>query len=326
MPVQGNEGPAKQNHRQGHAHANDGKQGLNGAAVSVHLFHILLPHRLAHHHAGTAGKGESEHGAQVHHGIGDVHAAHHGGPQMADDAHFHQPHQRPLGIGKAHRAPKAQVILPGPFFVMQKIFGLDGQRFLPVETIHPHHNKLNHPGQHRSNGCTLYPHAAGTHEQDVQANVEHRGDDEKVQGCAAVAQRPQHAGSHVVQDQRTGAHEDDKNVNEALAAHNDNELLDYNPEENEEKEFSLYFCTNAINENDLNTLFKKDDFGRWIRKSEEELNLERQEYEYQQVAQFGFTGNEGLFSDEFDYKGNTYIPFRAFREASPLEKYNNENE
>lgn len=115
-------------------------------------------------------------------------------------------------------------------------------------------------------------------------------------------------------------------VNEALAAHNDNELLDYNPEENEEKEFSLYFCTNAINENDLNTLFKKDDFGRWIRKSEEELNLERQEYEYQQVAQFGFTGNEGLFSDEFDYKGNTYIPFRAFREASPLEKYNNENE
>ena len=115
-------------------------------------------------------------------------------------------------------------------------------------------------------------------------------------------------------------------VNEALAAHNDNELLDYNPEENEEKEFSLYFCTNARNENDLNTLFKKDDFGRWIRKSEEELNLERQEYEYQLVAQFGFTGNEGLFSDEFDYKGNTYIPFRAFREASPLEKYNNENE
>lgn len=133
-------------------------------------------------------------------------------------------------------------------------------------------------------------------------------------------------------------------VNEALAAHNDNELLDYNPEENEEKEFSLYFCTNAINENDLNTLFKKDDFGRWIRKSEEELNLERQEYENQLVEQLGFTGNEGLFSDEesiqtslkpknsqqnfisFDYKDNTYIPFRAFREAGPLEKYNNENE
>lgn len=133
-------------------------------------------------------------------------------------------------------------------------------------------------------------------------------------------------------------------VNEALAAHNDNELLDYNPEENEEKEFCLYFCTNARNENDLNTLFKKDDFGRWIRKSEEELNLERQEYENQLVEQFGFTGNEGLFSDEesiqtslkpknsqqnfisFEYKGNTYIPFRAFREAGPLEKYNNENE
>lgn len=28
----------------------------------------------------------------------------------------------------------------------------------------------------------------------------------------------------------------------------------------------------------------------------------------------------------FQYNGNTYIPFRAFREAGPLEKYNNENE
>lgn len=60
-------------------------------------------------------------------------------------------------------------------------------------------------------------------------------------------------------------------VNEALAAHNDNELLDYNPLENEEGKFTLYFCSNADENNGENTLFKKDDFGRWVRKSEEEL-------------------------------------------------------
>lgn len=60
-------------------------------------------------------------------------------------------------------------------------------------------------------------------------------------------------------------------VNEALAAHNDNELLDYNPLENEEGKFTLYFCSNADENNGENTLFKKNDFGRWVRKSEEEL-------------------------------------------------------
>lgn len=125
-------------------------------------------------------------------------------------------------------------------------------------------------------------------------------------------------------------------VNEALAAHNDNELLDYNPLENEEGKFTLYFCSNADGNNGENTLFKKDDFGRWVRKSEEELlqeNVQNEEIlieaensemmspdesiawnEKEEVQQsldteldelidklgpyMGYTGNEGLFSQQ----------------------------
>lgn len=125
-------------------------------------------------------------------------------------------------------------------------------------------------------------------------------------------------------------------VNEALAAHNDNELLDYNPLENEEGKFTLYFCSNADENNGENTLFKKDDFGRWVRKSEEELlqeNVQNEEVlieaensemmspdesiawnEKEEVQQslyteldelidklgpyMGYTGNEGLFSQQ----------------------------
>ena len=75
-------------------------------------------------------------------------------------------------------------------------------------------------------------------------------------------------------------------VNEALVEHNDNELLDYNPEENEEGKFTLYFCSNADETNGENTLFKKNDFGRWVRKSEEELLQEKQEYEKQKEVPF----------------------------------------
>ena len=64
-----------------------------------------------------------------------------------------------------------------------------------------------------------------------------------------------------------------KLVNEALAKHNDNELLEYNPKENNENEFNLYFCSNAT-ENDENTLFKQNKQGRWVRKTEEELEQE----------------------------------------------------
>lgn len=125
-------------------------------------------------------------------------------------------------------------------------------------------------------------------------------------------------------------------VNEALAAHNDNELLDYNPLENEEGKFTLYFCSNADENNGENSLFKKDDFGRWVRKSEEELlqeNVQNEEVlieaensemmspdesiawnEKEEVQQsldteldelidklgpyMGYTGNEGLFSQQ----------------------------
>ena len=61
-----------------------------------------------------------------------------------------------------------------------------------------------------------------------------------------------------------------KLVNEALAKHNDNELLEYNPEESNENEFNLNFCSNAT-ENDKNTLFKQNKQGRWVRKTKEEL-------------------------------------------------------
>ena len=64
-----------------------------------------------------------------------------------------------------------------------------------------------------------------------------------------------------------------KLVNEALAKHNDNELLEYNPEESNENEFNLNFCSNAT-ENDKNTLFKQNKQGRWVRKTEEELEQE----------------------------------------------------
>lgn len=64
-----------------------------------------------------------------------------------------------------------------------------------------------------------------------------------------------------------------KLVNEALAKHNDNELLEYNPKESNENEFNLYFCSNAT-ENDENTLFKQNKQGRWVRKTEEELEQE----------------------------------------------------
>lgn len=65
-------------------------------------------------------------------------------------------------------------------------------------------------------------------------------------------------------------------VNEALAEHNDNELLEYNPEESNENDFNLYFCSNATEKGE-NTLFKQNKNGRWVRKTDEELELELQE-------------------------------------------------
>ena len=65
-------------------------------------------------------------------------------------------------------------------------------------------------------------------------------------------------------------------VNEALAEHNDNELLEHDPEESNENDFNLYFCSNATEKGE-NTLFKQNKNGRWVRKTDEELELELQE-------------------------------------------------
>ena len=65
-------------------------------------------------------------------------------------------------------------------------------------------------------------------------------------------------------------------VNEALAEHSDNELLEYDPEESNKNDFNLYFCSNATEKGE-NTLFKQNKNGRWVRKTDEELELELQE-------------------------------------------------
>ena len=64
-----------------------------------------------------------------------------------------------------------------------------------------------------------------------------------------------------------------KEICEALATHNDELLLDFNETEAlvEPGELELNFC--SVGE-DYNELFKKDDSGRWIRKTDEELRQE----------------------------------------------------
>ena len=64
-----------------------------------------------------------------------------------------------------------------------------------------------------------------------------------------------------------------KEICEALATHNDELLLDFNETEAlvEFGELELNFC--SVGE-DYNELFKKDDSGRWIRKTDEELRQE----------------------------------------------------
>lgn len=64
-----------------------------------------------------------------------------------------------------------------------------------------------------------------------------------------------------------------KEICEALATHNDELLLDFNETEAlvEPGELELNFC--SVGE-DYNELFKKDDSGRWIRKTDDELRQE----------------------------------------------------
>ena len=64
-----------------------------------------------------------------------------------------------------------------------------------------------------------------------------------------------------------------KEICEALATHNDELLLDFNEREAlaEPGELEINFC--SVGE-DYNELFKKDDNGRWIRKTDAELRME----------------------------------------------------
>lgn len=64
-------------------------------------------------------------------------------------------------------------------------------------------------------------------------------------------------------------------INNALSVHNDNELLDYYGTENGPNEFNLYFCSYDPNDEGVNQLFKKEN-GRWVRKSDEELEKEKE--------------------------------------------------
>ena len=86
-------------------------------------------------------------------------------------------------------------------------------------------------------------------------------------------------------------------VNEALAEHNDNELLEYDPEESNKNDFNLYFCSNATEKGE-NTLFKQNKNGRWVRKTDEELELELQEEsEFENEPVYTINGIEYLVSE-----------------------------
>lgn len=71
----------------------------------------------------------------------------------------------------------------------------------------------------------------------------------------------------------TWVKENIEKIGEALEEHNDELLLDFNLKESlEEDSLDLNFC--SVGE-DANELFKKDDSGRWVRKTDKELAYER---------------------------------------------------
>ncbi|MCR5252581.1 MAG: Eco57I restriction-modification methylase domain-containing protein [Treponema sp.] len=98
-------------------------------------------------------------------------------------------------------------------------------------------------------------------------------------------------------------------INDALTAHNDNELLEYNPDENEGKEFNLYFCSNS-DEMAENTLFKQNEEGRWIRKSEEELKKEKLELEKVEIES-PFDRVTKQYSEKYKDFYSTYEQMKA---------------
>lgn len=111
-----------------------------------------------------------------------------------------------------------------------------------------------------------------------------------------------------------------KLVDKALSKHDDNELLDYNPDENEEREFNLYFCSNS-DEMGENTLFKQDDLGRWVRKTEKELEQEKQTKENEKqpktVGWNYFVKSTAEFEQFADFE-----PIVNLSAKEAIEKYN----
>lgn len=113
-------------------------------------------------------------------------------------------------------------------------------------------------------------------------------------------------------------------INAALSGHDDNELLEYNPEENEEREFNLFFCTNS-DEMGENTLFKQNKEGRWVRKTEDELAQEKKNIEKENVKnEVSETKPYNFFvksTAEFDQFAD-FEPFTGLSAKEAAEKYN----
>lgn len=107
-----------------------------------------------------------------------------------------------------------------------------------------------------------------------------------------------------------------KEICEALATHNDELLLDFNETEAlvEPGELELNFC--SVGE-DYNELFKKDDSGRWIRKTDEELRQEGFENDFhvelsydQLVSAFKQEEKDSVFIKNWEAV-KTERPFRS---------------
>ena len=89
---------------------------------------------------------------------------------------------------------------------------------------------------------------------------------------------------------------------EELETHNDELLLDFNGEDNidfKEEEFDFNFC--SVGE-DANILFKKCDDGRWIRKTDEELQRELNEEEEERFVNTNIPQTAEVSVTDTDYE------------------------
>jgi len=162
LPVEGNKGLAQAENDGAHAYAHAGKQHLNGLRILTRPGVIPGSDGLAHQHAGSARQREGEHGAEVNHGIGDVHGAHHGLAQIADDGHLQKAYQRPLRIGQANGQAEFGIVAPRPALMPEQFLRTDGNGLLHPEAVGPYHSQLNDAGRYRSDGRSLNAHGRQT--------------------------------------------------------------------------------------------------------------------------------------------------------------------